>query len=278
MTDPMRIVMPLFGYASTGVDSYVFESFPFSIKPLETEDIIEIELFSKQDIEDMRGESWCLVFTGDEADKYIETSNLLLMAFRISEPCRGPFIEYRVCRKDLKHCRRLNDPMGYNYEAGLSEKAFSLSDLEKIDAYLGRLIEMNKVSTRTKNALYFTFRGMSAAKWIDGFLMYMAAIESLFSKDMPGGATEIIKTRVASLLNSIAGVTKDDVEALYKLRSSMVHGRIEVNDDSKINLAELHKIERLLTSCLNIFLERELYKHYASKIERDKFMGTLNAP
>ena len=73
--------MPLFGYASTGVDSYVFESFPFRFKPLETEDIIEMELFSKQDIEDMRGESWCLVFTGDEADKYIRDFEFVTYGF-----------------------------------------------------------------------------------------------------------------------------------------------------------------------------------------------------
>ncbi|MGH8498035.1 MAG: hypothetical protein ACRERV_04395, partial [Methylococcales bacterium] len=276
--DAMRIVMPLFEYASTGVDSYVFKSFPFCIEPLRAEDIIETKLFSEQDIDHIRLESWCLVFTGDEVTKYVVNSNLLLMAFRISEPCKAPFIKYRVCGEDLHHCRRLNDPMTHNYESGLIMKVYSLSNLEKIDTYLGRLIEMNTVSNRTKNALYFAFRGMSAAKWIDAFLMYMSAIESLFSKDKPGGATETIKTRVASLLNSAMGVTKEDVGALYALRSNMVHGHIEINDDPHENLRELAKIQRLLNSCLNIFLERELYKHYASKTKRDNFMGTLNGP
>lgn len=272
----MRIVMPLFEYNSTCVDSYVFKSFPFSIERLRGEDVIEAKLFSEKDIEHMRDEAWCLVFEGNAATKYyIAASNLLLMAFRISELRIGPYIKYRVCRENSQYCSRLNDPMVYNSASDLEKKVFSFSDIVKIDVNLGRLIEMNTASTRTKNALYFTFRGMSAVKWIDAFMMYMAAIESLFSKDKPGGATEIIKTRVASFLNPILAVTREDVGALYELRSNMVHGRIEINDDAKAHLVELDKIQRLLDFCLNIFLEKELYKHYATKTERDNFMGTL---
>ena len=274
----MRIVMPLFEYASTGIHAYSFRSFPFSIEKLREEDIIETKIFSEEDIRYMRLESWCLVFDAGDATNYIENSNLLLMSFRVSAPCRSPFIKYRVSKEDLGYCRRLNDPMSHNYESGLNSKVYTLSDLQKIDTYLGRLIEMKTASTRTKNALYFAFRGMSAGKWIDAFVMYMSAIESLFSEDRPGGATETIKTRVTGLLNPVTGVTKDDVGALYALRSNMVHGRIEVGDDPKENLRELAKLEHLLNSCLNIFLEKCLYNNYVSKTQRDKFMGVLSGP
>jgi len=166
--------------------------------------------------------------------------------------------------------------MSHNYESGLNSKVYTLSDLQRIDIYLNRFIEMNAASTKTRNALYFAFRGMSANKWIDSFVMYMSAIESLFSKDAPGGATEIIKMRVASLLNPIMGVTRKDVGVLYALRSDMVHGRVETSDDPKENLRELAKLEHILNACLNIFLEKCLYKNYESKAERDKFLGILN--
>jgi hypothetical protein len=226
----------------------------------------------------MRLESYCLVFDGDDVDRYIERSNLLLMAFRIGIQCKSPFIKYRLCKEDFQYCRRLNNPMLHNYESGLNKKIFNRSDLEKVDTYFGRLIGMNSVSTRTKNALYFTFRGMSAEKWIDAFMMYMAAIESLFSKDKPGGATEVIKTRMASLLNPVNGTTKDDVGALYNLRSEMTHGRIVISDDPKNNLQLLAKLQQLLYSCLDIILDRKLFEHYETKKKRDNFMGTLNVP
>jgi hypothetical protein len=270
--------MPLFEYASTAIDTHSFRSFPFSIEKLRDADIIETKIFSEQDIRYMKLESWCLVFDGDDVTNYIENSNLLVMSFRVSAPCKAPFIKYRVCKEDVGYCSVLNDPMVHNYESGLNRKVYTPSDLQKIDTYLGRLMEMKTVSTRTRNALYFAFRGMSAGKWIDAFIMYMSAIESLFSKDKPGGATETIKARVASLLNPVTGVMRDDVGALYTLRSGMVHGRIEINDDPKENLRELAKLEHLLNSCLNLFLEKHLYKNYVSKAERDKFMGALYGP
>ncbi len=108
--------------------------------------------------------------------------------------------------------------------------------------------------------------------------MYMAAIESLFSKDKSGSATEAIKTRVATLLNQVNGTTKEDIGGLYDLRSQMTHGRIEITDDPKENLQLLAQLQRLLNCCLDIFLDRELFKLYATKKVRDKFMGTLNGP
>jgi len=274
----MRIVMPLFQYESTGINSYAFSSYPFSIQILKHEDIIKTELFSEQDLRHIKLEQWCLVFDGEDLANYIEYSNLLLMAFRVSSPCQAPFIKFRLCKESLDYCSRLNDPMTHNYESGLSQKVYTLSDLKNIDIYLGRLIEMKTTSTRTGNTLYFSFRGMTSGKWIDSFIMYMSAIESLFSKDAPGGATEIIKKRVASLLNPIIGVTKDDVGGLYSLRSDMVHGRVVINDDPNENLRELAKLERIVNACLNVFLEKGLYKNYLAKAERDKFMGTLNGP
>ena len=273
----MRIVMPLFDYASTGIKSFSFGSFPFSIEPLKADEIIDTKLFSAQDINYMQMESWCLVFNSAETQQYVEELNLLIMAFRISTQSRGPFIKYFLCKDDPLQCRRLNDPMFfYNYTSILTRKIFNQSDLEKVDSYFGRLIEMKSVSIRTKNALYFTFRGMSSTKWIDAFMMFMAALESLFSKDTSGGATKIIKARVSSLLYTINGTTEDDVGTLYDLRSKMTHGRIEVGDDPKENLQSLAKLQQLLHACLDILLNKELYKHYATKTMRDKFMDTLN--
>ena len=272
----MRIVMPLFGYKSSGINRYSFMSYPFSIVKLMSEDIIETKLFSKQDIGYMELESWSLVFDGDVAADYIECSHLLLMSFRVLSPGKAPFIKYPICKEDLHLCSRLDDTMVHNYESDISTKAYCLSDLQQVDTYLGRLIEMKAVSNRTKNALYFALRGMTAYKWIDAFVMYMSAIESLFSKDEAAGATKTIKKRVTCLLNPVIGVTRDDIGVLYALRSDMVHGRVEISDDPKENLRKLAKLERILKACFDIFLRKRLYENYKSMEERNKFMVTLD--
>jgi hypothetical protein len=103
-----------------------------------------------------------------------------------------------------------------------------------------------------------------------------AALESLFSKDAPGGATEAIAARVASLLDSAERCTKADVEQLYDLRSAMTHGRIVASDDPGENLAKLEHLEYVANAAFRKLIETRKYTSFRTKAERDAYMGTLN--
>jgi hypothetical protein len=124
--------------------------------------------------------------------------------------------------------------------------------------------------------LYFIYRAFHSDKWIDSFLLMTSALESLFSKDAPGGATAAISTRVASFLGSADRCTKNDIEKLYDLRSSMTHGRIAANDDPAGNLAELEHLEYVTNVAFRKLLESQKYLCFRTKADRDAFMGTLN--
>jgi hypothetical protein len=248
----------------------------FSIARFDFDNSLRINIFSEQDVEHMRRAKWALVYEGDDIDSYRTKSNLVLMAFRLFSLKYPPFIKYRLCA-DPGESARINQSMTYNYAVPREHEPYELGDLEAIRLAFRHLQRMDALSNRTHNATYFLFRAFHSDKWIDSFLLMTSALESLFSKDAPGGATEAIATRVASLLNSADRCTKKDVEDLYDLRSAMTHGRILASDDPGINLAKLEHLEYVTNASFRKLIESNRYMCYSAKEQRDAFMGTLNS-
>ena len=224
----------------------------------------------------MEAESWALVYRGADLDTYPVLINLLLMSFRIFSDHHPPFVKYRVCNEAPGLCARISQPMTYNFTVDKARYGFQLPDLEAIDAGFRHLRRMDTTSPRTHNALYFTYRAFHSHGWADAFLLMTNALESLFSKDTPGGATATMALRAASLLGSQPGCTKSDIQALYDLRSAMTHGRLVANDDPGENLKQLEHLEFILVRCIRELVARTAYRHYAKKDCRDRFMSTLN--
>lgn len=266
--------MPLFQFHMLVEPAFSLGS-GFSISRFSFDKALQLKLFSEQDLEYMRGARWALVYEGDNLDSYKAQSNLVLMAFRIFSVKHPPFIKYRICVKQEENSR-INQGMTYNYESPREHAPYTLEELGVIRSAFEHLQTMDAISNRTHNALYFLFRAFHADKWIDSFLLMTSALESLFSKDAPGGATDTIATRVASLLNSADRCTKSDVEQLYDIRSAMTHGRILASDEPGENLAKLEHLEYITNASFRKLVETAKYLCYGTKAERDAFMGTLN--
>jgi len=274
----MRVVMPLFDFNCTGITGYQFGTRSLSLEPLAKSDVVKLSLFSEQDIRLIEQQHWALVYNGGAIGGYKSLANLLLMTFRIFSDQRPPFIKYRLCRDNDRLSTRLGSPMTYNYSARKPKVAFDAAQLSQIDQGFGHLQQMDRISTRTHNSLYFLYRAFHADKWIDSFILMMTSLEALFSKDKPGGATEAVSVRVSSLLKSRPQCAKANVEGLYELRSEMTHGRIMVSDDAGDNLKKLEHLEFVTVQCYRELVRQGAYRHYATKKARDTFMGTLNKP
>jgi hypothetical protein len=274
----MRISMPLFWFELKGIDIYTFNDTGISILPFHETDILKISLFSEQDVRLIKDEAhWALVYESADVEKHRTKINILLLAFKIFCEKRYPFIKFRLCNEKHSLCRRLNDTITYNYSHPRTLEQFTTTDLDCIkDGFLS-LIEMDKISIRTHNALYFLYRAWHNTKWMDSFILMMCSLESLFSKDKPGSATATITTRVSSLLGSKERCTKKDIEELYDLRSRMTHGNIKASDDPGDNLAKLNHLDFIAVECFKAIADNKLYKEYSDKSSRDKLMGTLNA-
>jgi hypothetical protein len=266
--------MPLFDFWNESSKEFVFSGGKYALRIFDAaNEIPEIELFSKQDVELMEMESWALVAETENLENFKEEVNILLLSFRIYKLARV-FIKYRLCKEDVHRCSRLNDCLRI-VMPNESNKIIELNDLNIIDQGFTKLLQMKPISNRTNNAIYFMYRGFCADKMIDSFLFLMCAIEALFSKENPGGATNTICSRVSKFLDSKSVYEYKDIEELYDLRSKIVHGKVMVEDEIKGQLNTLYKLQYVLIECMKKMLDKEIYQMYSDVQKKERYLNEL---
>ena len=269
--------MPLFQFGYLDSDPFIFYGNQLSIRKFNAEEEIQkIDLFSKHDIDHMGLESWALVFDHDDITGYKSIVNLLLLSFRIYSQGKPPFIKYRLCKEDVKKCSRLTSTMSYIPEFEEKRQTYSGNNLSLIDEGFRALSEMDRISSRCHNALYFLFLAFSTIHWIESFMFLMNTLEALFSKDNSGGATKTICSRVSSFLDSKSRCEYSDIDHLYDIRSRIVHGNIVVNGDPGENRKELYYLQYITLECMKKFLQEKVYSKFIDKKTRDLYLSTIN--
>ena len=270
----MRIVMPLFDFDNESSEEFVFSGGKYALRKFNAEDEIpEVPGLSELDIEYIKQESWALVAEDPDLKKYREEINILLLAFRIFKMARV-FIKYRSCKEDDSYCTRLNDYL-HIVMPNKSNGIITLNDLNVINKGFSKLLQMKPISDRTRNAIYFMYRGFCAGKMIDSFLFLMCAIEALFSKENPGGATKTICSRVSKFLGNKSGYEYNDINELYVLRSNITHGRVVVGDEIKGKLNTLYKLQDVLVECMKKILDKEIYLIYSDVQNNERYFNDL---
>ena len=266
----MHIVMPLFDFVYEDSQGFEFDGGKYALRRFNPDDEIpNVDLFSKLDVEYMKEECWALVAQDPDTNKYKQEVNILLLSFKIYK-LSTLFIKYHLCKEDETICSILNDTMQFV----LREKSsiiISRNDLEVINNGFSNLLQMHTISNRTQNALYFLYRGFHSTKMIDRFMFLMSAIESLFSGENRGGATKTVCSRVSSFLNNKERCKYQDINDLYDLRSKIVHGRVVVKDEIKGQLPTLHELEYIVTECMKKILDENIYPIYENKKKENYF-------
>ncbi len=166
-----------------------------------------------------------------------------------------------------------------------SNRVIALNDLDIINEGFSKLLQMEAISNRTHNAIYFMYRGFCAHKMIDSFVFLMCAIESLFSNEYRNrkhsgttkktGITEIICSRVSKFLDNRLGYKYEDINELYALRSKIVHGRFKVEDEIKGQLNTLYKLQYVLVECMKKMLDKEIYRIYSDVQKKECYFNDL---
>jgi hypothetical protein len=166
--------------------------------------------------------------------------------------------------------------MTYIHKLEGKRLTYSNEDLSEIDAGFEALVEMDLVSTRCHNALYFLYLGFHTIHWIESFMFLMNSLEALFSRDKSGGATKTICNRVSSFMDFKPRCGYDDIAHLYDIRSRIVHGNIVANEEPGKNLEELHHLQFVVMECMKKILQEKVYLKFIDKKTRDSYLGTLN--
>lgn len=273
----MRIVMPLFEFKYDGeevrfTDNYFLEHF-------DNEKDIPQDLagLSPLDLSHLSFVDWALI-AKDPPTNYRSEINLLLIAFRIYTQS-NVFIKWRFCKEESSHTKRLEGNDRFRNLVLTSSEGISKENFQAVrDGFL-KLLEMYEVSDRTKNTLYFTWRGLCSTKHIDAYILLVCAIEALFSGETSEDVTKIIIKRTQKFLSGIKGFGGDQIKRIYKIRSNMVHGRIphtEKNSkQAKQNIRNLSKLESLVFACIRKMLEGELYLNYSDIELKEKYLNDL---
>ncbi len=150
-------------------------------------------------------------------------------------------------------------------------------DLVQIDTAFTKLLDMERVSDRTHNALYFLFRGLCAQKMIDAFVYLMMVLESLFSEDKGGGATWAVCSRTSALLDNQKDCTRADIKGLYRSSFRIIHGRVKTDDDIKGQKSKLAQLQYVVCECMKKLLDNDLYKKYGDDSQKELWFQTLKA-
>ncbi|MBW8003201.1 MAG: hypothetical protein FVQ80_14470 [Planctomycetes bacterium] len=270
----MRIVMPLFDFSKESSEEYMFSGGKYALRRFDVADEVpDIELFSERDIGVMEFQSWALVAEAENLEHYKEEINRILLSFKIYKLARV-FIKYRLCKEDIKCCSILNDYL-HIVMPDESNRVIALNDLDVIDKGFSKLLQMDTISNRTHNAIYFMYRGFCAHKMIDSFVLLMCAIESLFSNECRSGATRTICSRVSKFLDCKSGYGYEDIEELYNLRSKIVHGKVVVEDEIKGQLSTLYKVQYVLVECMKKMLDKEIYRIYSDVQKKECYFNDL---
>lgn len=273
----MRVVMPLFEFSYRGnrfqfTDNYSLEHFEY-----EKDVPRDLAGLSEIDVSHISLENWALI-ANNPNESYRSEINLLLMALRIYAQSNA-FIKWRFCKEDSGNSARIGDYERFRNLAMTSSRSIGESGLSTVrDGFLN-LLEMYRVSDRTKNALYFIWRGLCSRKHIDAYIFLVCAIEALFSSEIPEDVTKTLIKRTQKFLSGIKGFGGDQVKRIYKIRSDMVHGRIpHTNKDSeqaKQNIEKLGKLESLVFTCIKKMLDEKIYLQYKDIDTKEKFLNDL---
>lgn len=273
----MRVVMPLFEFSYKGNEIQFTDN--YSLEHFDHEKDIPQDLagLSKLGISHISLENWALIANSPN-ENYRSEINLLLMALRIYAQSNA-FIKWRFCKEDPAHLTRLGDYERFRNLATASSRRIAEESLLTVRNGFLNLLEMYAVSDRTKNALYFTWRGLCSRKHIDAYIFLVCAIEALFSNETSEDVTKTLIKRTQNFLSGIRGFGGDQIKRIYKIRSDMVHGRIphtdKDSDQAKQNIKNLGKLESLVFTCIKKILDEKIYSKYNDIDAKEKFLNDL---
>jgi len=269
--------MPLFQFSYSG-NRFQFTD-DYSLEHFDHEKDVSQDLagLSELDVSHISLENWALIANSTN-ENYRSEFNLLLMALRIYVQSNA-FIKWRFCKEDSDNSVRIGDYERFRNLAMTSSRSIEEEGVSAVrDGFLN-LLEMDGVSDRTKNALYFTWRGLCSRKHIDAYIFLVCAIEALFSNETPEDTTKILIKRTQKFLSGIKGFGGDQIKRIYKIRSDMVHGRIPHTDkdseQAKHNIENLGKMESLVFTCIKKMLDEKIYLRYKDIDTKEKFLNDL---
>jgi Apea-like HEPN len=284
-----KYILPLYNFPGFEMDCFNFSTCPFSIRRSNFDmNLSESLSLSTVDRVHIRDAEWALIIdsetysidNNDPLNGQVQNDvNLLILAFRLLRlgPC--PLIKHLIPQDQGEESIVFYDTIQGNSQGLQIDGTYDSSKLLKIDAAYGILknADSEVKYSRAHNAIYFAYLATHTTHWIQSFVFWMSALEALFSKDSPGGATRTIKRRVSAYIGDPNIATEKDVENIYEIRSRIVHGDICASKNTpEENLKILWMVEKIACACFSKLIGNNDFIHYSKAHDRNSFVRKLD--
>lgn len=272
----MKIVAPIFG--RNNFDGlalpYTFDGSGVTLVRHSKDKFTGSDLFSSINQEHIKSASYAFEYDYSTHKAAEHDISLILLAFNVAHNLNAPFIKFRYCPGNEDHSTILPETVTYNSERLRKQEYFDAPKLKRVDHIFDGIRNMEAVSQRLTNCIYFSCRAMVTQHWIDSYMLLISSMESLVSKNEGRGATKALCERVSKILEK-QQVTETMMRDIYGLRSSMVHGRYELMDSNKMNLRHLLELQHIHASIIEEFVINRYYDHFQSETAREEWLNSL---
>lgn len=245
----------------------------------------DIDICSKTDLEKISLTLWVFYFecADDTCDKIIKRINYFLLASRIF--ANADFgVEYYICLSNKSNSIKISDSWGYSVASFKEIKTEDFVEISEqnlrniIDGYK-KLLEFNSINPLTQHAIQFLFLSYTAYYSLESFILLMTSIETLVTPSkLSNTLTNDIISRVVRFIDNQDICSKTKFDKIYKFRSSIIHGRISVENNLQGNLKNIRSLQTItLFFYRKLLLEIDFNKVYKTGISKDKyFLELLN--
>ena len=206
--------------------------------------------------------------------KYLELCNLLLMAFRIFNlsDCNGIYL----LNVNNPHLSVKEDNQWKNAVANKHNSTYiNFEELKKLKMGYEHLKSFYFTSPRTKHSVQFLYLGYISNYWMQAYILFMTALETLISPPTEEQITIKIIKRTRSLIGNSKICSKAKLEKLYELRSNIIHGRITVSLDFNEHIEEIVKLQTIVLSAFKIILSKNYISIYKNEETKEQFFLDL---
>ena len=239
----------------------------------------EIDYFSKQDFTNISLVTWAFQFSCSPAELEIfqVKLNLLLLAFRISKHS-DLSIKYIIC-KDAPHLSiRYSDDWKYAFAEKHPKR--KLDELNSIDLNIvissyKKVVDFFNFTFRTRHAVDFLFLAYTAYNWKAAYILFMTSLETLISPPTEDQITSHIIKRTRKLINDSKICSKKTINALYELRSNIIHGRVLYDLNINNHLDDLVRLQKIVLKSFEIILEKDFKSIYKNEDSKEKFYNQI---
>lgn len=240
---------------------------------------LKIDVFSPADYESLHIPMWAFEFEceKEEANNYKQKLNLLLLASRITK-FNDLSIKYIICKNVPHISSKYSDYWKYAIAEKYSKTThadLNKDDLDEIKKSYILLQRFFKVSDRTTHAVNFLFLAYTSHYWMESFLLYMTALETLVSPDKKDKIVAEVTARLVCLINNKEICSKNKFGKIYESRSDIIHGKILVNLDFDKELTKLQQLQKTVLHTFKVLLEKDFMSIYADEDSKEKFYGKL---